>query len=650
MSPKSKSKFANKILSGLLLILLVLASPIALAQDETIDNGDTLYEPIEKQIIQLTDEGSLEEWNISKLETYGIKFLIRGKEALTWTLNIEDGGFHNPAIEKSYVKVLTIVNSLFILGLLAIAIMWMFSIIIPRKYLKKVILIYSLAVIFVNFALPANQLLIDGTNLLQKTLLVGNNGKIQITDIVQTPTYSEAISYRNEEASNTLANNENLTLDLEGEGISLPIGTITSPTLGVETIGLTSNPISITKNSQFSLFQEQTIFRFGIMMATGIAYFTMALIFVLRIVILWALLILSPILLILAIFKSTRGWFFNWLSLYGRWLLIGPLTALGISMIVNIWQLSGLPIEVSETYNPEIFSAVKDSNILFYLPGKDTANTLSNTQEMMEYIIFLIMLYIPIFISFALTKQKVLQASALAVSKKIISHTQSSQSQLIQTTHESNGQILEVQTGLVGSIKNLVNEKIELLTKEIMPINKLKTKPDKPTKMMESAHNFLPENLQNTPIPKMLELLGREKGSKRSHTNIIEKIAHFEQIKNINEREKVQGILNEIQKRAQGEDREAMAILHEIETIKEVDITRVNSDPNNSTIQGNSNNSTTNIHLSDKKHEDDKKVKDRSFNKENGKKNTKKKKHHKKKKRHNQNMNNNTNTSEQNAN
>ena len=666
---QNKNKIAGKILTSLILglafILTPLSGPYAHAQEEGSETGTTLYEPIEKQIIQLSDEGTEDGWKISGLETYGMKVLIRGKEALTWTLNIEDGGFHNPAIEKSYAKVLTIVNSLFILGLLAIAIMWMFSIVIPRKYLKKVILIYSLAVIFVNFALPFNQLLIDGTNLLQKTLLVGEEGRIEITDIVQTPAYSEALTYRNETAESLISGKEKIIIDLEGEGISTPIGTITSPVNGVETVGFTSNPVTITRNTEFSIFQEQTVFRFLMMLATALAYFAIALIFILRIVILWALLILSPVLLLLGIFRTTRGWFINWLNLYGRWLLIGPITALGIAVVVNIWQLSGLPIGVSESYSPEIFTTVKDSNVLFYLPGKDTANTLGNTQEMMEYMIFLIMLYLPIFMAFALTRRKVLQNSAIAISKKIISNSQSSnQSQYIQTGYEKEKET-EIQNerirggGLIGDIKNLVSEKIGLLTEEALPFNKLETKPEKPTKMMESAHNFLPERLKDTAIPKMLELLGREKDSKKSHEQVIEKLARLENIKDHKEKQQVRNVLNEISERAGRDDKTAMAILHEIQTIKEINHSHIENNGGNPEISG----ENINIHIGDKGPDDGKKAGERSFIDKNGKKNVKHKKHkhHHRKKQNKENqsseksekkdMNENTpNPTEQNAN
>lgn len=623
--------------------LFVFSAPLTMAQ--TTDENDlqttTLFEPVEKQIIQLTDEGTLDNWGISKYETYGLKFLVRGKEALTWSLSIEDGGFHNEAIEETYSKVLTIVNSLFVLGLLAIAIMWMFSILISRKYLKKVILIYALAVIFINFALPMNQLFIDGTNLLQKTLLTEKDGSIQITDIVQTPTYDEALGYENLNETSVLSNKQSdqMTFKLVGiEGETTSIGKIRvaqGDIINEEVISLNNQEISLTRSFPFSVNHEQAIFRFVLLIITGIAYFIIALIFVLRIVILWALLILSPILLLLAIFQSTRGWFYNWLSMYGRWLLIGPLTALGIAMIVNIWQLSGLPITMNETYAPEIFSAEKLSNIVFYLPGKDTVNTLSNTQEMMEYIIFLIMLYLPIILGFTLTRRKVLHESLVAITKSLVKNSQISQQQLIQqvlASQEKDEEKRDRPTGIVDSFRHLVNDKIGLFAQAAMPIHRLKTTPQTPSTMMPTASNFLPENLSKTPVPKMLELLGMQKDSKASHQHTIEKLAHVQIITDKKEKEKVMAVMNEVEARAEKKDKEALTILHEVETVKEVDSRNIESAPNIEltpsmaiNIEGMNAEPTSNININvnDSKREADRKVRDNSLDSKGDEKNKK---------------------------
>lgn len=627
MAENPKQKIAKKILSILMLGLFVFSAPLASAQEggESEGEGGTLFEPVEKQIIQLTDEGTSDDWNISKLETYGLKFLVRGKEALTWSLNIEDGGFHNQAIEKSYGKVLTIVNSLFILGLLAIALMWMFSIIVPRKYLKKVILMYSLAVVFINFALPFNQLLIDGTNLLQKTLLTEKDGTIQITDIVQTPAYGEVLSYQNQNEESLVNGKQGdpITLKLAGpDEETTSVGKIRVPngeTVNDEILVLNNQEISVLRSTPFSIYQEQAFFRFSLLLLTGIAYFVIALIFILRIVILWALLILSPILLLLAIFRSTRGWFLNWLSMYGRWLLIGPLTALGIAVIVNIWQLSGLPISVGDTYVPEIFSAEKTSNIVFYLPGKDTANTLSNTQEMMEYIVFLLMLYLPIVLAFTLTRRKVLHESLVAVTKKLVRNSQTSQQQLIQqalASQEKEEEKKDRPVGIMESFRNLVSDKIGVFAEATMPVHKMKVEPETPNTMMPTASNFLPENLHKTPVPKMLELLGAQKDSKASHKRVVEKLARSESITDKKEREQASAVMEEIRTRADQKDGEAMAILHEVETVKEIDghaaetrpMTEVHVEGANPEAA-----SSININVNDATPEADRKVRDSSY-------------------------------------
>ena len=624
-NPKQKFKARFKKILSIMFLGVFMLNATALAQDEGGET-ETLYEPVEKQIIQLTDEGSQADWNISQLETFGLKFLIRGKEALTWSLNIEDGGFHNPAIEESYATVLTIVNSLFILGLLAIAAMWMFSIIVPRKYLKKVILIYSLAVIFVNFALPVNQLLVDGSNLLQKTLLVGSEGNISITNIVQTPTYEEAISYKNETPESLINGKQSsrLSLNLQSPEADINLGKVTKADETSDVISIDNQKISILAEKPFSIYQEQNIFRFTMIMATAIAYFLIALVFILRIVILWALLILSPILLLLVIFKSTRGWFFNWLGLYGRWLLIGPLTALGIALVVNIWQLSGLPISVSDSYTAEVFSQVKDSNMVFYLPGKDTPNTLSNSNEMMEYIIFLIMLYLPIFLAFFLTRQKIVQEGAMAISRTINKNRQNNQSQIIQGGYtQQEASTKESGQGFISNISKLVNEKIGLISEAAMPLHKIKSEPSKPTQMMPSASNFLSENLMQTPVPKILELLGQEKGSKSSHKRVIEKLTHIKDIKDHKEREKFTLAKEEIERRGEENDKDSTAILHEIQTFAEKDFP-FSTNENSPQSSANASNIQININEEKKNDNSDKKVRDRSFNEKNGDKNVKK--------------------------
>ena len=551
------------------------------------------------QTVQL-DNVTDDNWKPHSLLTGGLKFMIRGKEALAWTLNIKEAGFHNEAIRSSYIKVLTIVNSIFILGLLAIAAMWMFRIIIPRHYLRRVVLIYGMAVIFVNFAMPLVQLFIDGSNLLQKTFLIQKGESIKIIDIVETPTYNDdkTISYHNEATiiNETVEKNINLAFDNETPQTLIigqaPASALERPdfqgkiTGGIASgdIELKANPIEKTltfKTNQplaatfkaekpFDPHREQTIFTFIMIILTGIAYLMLALIFVLRIIILWALLILSPILFLLAIFNATRGYFYNWLSIYGRWLLIGPLAALGIAIIVNIWQTVGLPI--ASNYTTGQFA--QTSYIAFLLPGSQTPNYLSTTNQMMEYIIFLLMLYLPIFFAFAFTRQKVWQGMTTAMVDRWNGTSKTTRKPHIirtETTEENKRHQIETGVtttptgGIVDGVKNFFNTQITKITQSTVS-EKLRTMESGVAGSIPSASNFLPEHLALTSIHDMMELIGAHKESRHSRETTLQKLATPELIPDSTERKYIKAVHQEITKRASQGDSEAIVILNEIQS------------------------------------------------------------------------------------
>jgi|GEM_PF-5111315 len=595
-------KIAVKLLATLLVSVLTLAFfatvNIALGQDtngmppapeaEITDTGtaDTTpppsIPPSASQRVDLQTEG-LTGFQRSERLTAGLKFLVRGKEALSWVMGIQDGGFDNPALSATYGTVLTIVNSLFILGLLGIAVMWMFSLIIPRHQLKKVILVYAFAVVFVNFALPANRLLIDGANLLQKTLLTRNGNPIGIVDVVNTPAYQDAVGYENQAGKINNLETRDIKVSLMNNGggsDDLRIGAL-NPT-GSSIVGeilsaggsiqgtilpssqdlnLKSAPFIARLESQkeFNPNAEQEIFSFVLLLLTGAAYLAMALIFLFRLVILWGLLILSPVLLLLAVFETTRGYFYNWLSLYGRWLVMGPLIALGLSAMVNIWQTVGLPLQSQATN--ETFTAL--SNIRFFLPGSVAANTLSTTSEMMQYLLFLIMLTLPLFFGFALTRQKLwshVSVSSLPVPGGRVKSDGPGPTSSPETkpTPES------PERGVIAGIKDFVSEKMGKVTRTALP-SQTSTRENPPPGLL-GASSFLPEQLTLTGIPDMLGLLGANTESRHSHDRVVDKLASPERIADPGEQKNVLAVRQEIETRAERGEPEAVILKSEIET------------------------------------------------------------------------------------
>ena len=565
---------------------LKTAAPVS----EILDNQKILEEPSGKQGLAILDVADNPEWQVNGLITSGLKFFIRGKEALAWSLGIKDSGFHNPAIRENYLKVLTIINSLFIIGLLAIAAMWMFSILIPRRYLRQVMLVYGLAVIFVNFALPLNQLLIDGTGLIQNAFI----SNINISGIVETPQYNDgsAIGYRNVSGGIKTIETKNLDVSIDGadnEG-AVVIGKIEQDFLRPSYTGVIStkdgesviqlrstgadaslviNPeqtIGITNEKVFNPEQENVVFVFVMLVLTGIAYFSMALIFILRIVILWALMIISPALFLLAVFRFTRGYFVRWTEVYARWLLIGPIMALGIAIVVGIWKASGMPITSTYAGSGE-FGVL--TNIGFYLPGSANVNTFRDTSQVMEYILFLVMLYLPIIMAFMLTKQK-LWGSAIKIFTEKNNFTQKeTSSQKAAAAEYKKEEITSVKAGSSsGGITGFLGSQFSKFTKAAMP-ESLKNAPGEKAGVLESATSFLPQHLALTSMRDMLDLTaGNAKNSRKSREKAIEYLAHPDEITDNNERRKTLSVRQEINKRVQAGDAEAIRVMDEIHDIE----------------------------------------------------------------------------------
>lgn len=125
-------------------------------------------------------------------------------------------------------------------------------------------------------------------------------------------------------------------------------------------------------------------------------------ILLMRIVILWILLILSPFLLILALFSFSRGLFKTWSWVYLRWTIIWPLLAMGLGIVVYIWQLTGVPVQ-SIIAKSEILPAGV-TNLALLAPFQTSWQTSANT-EIMPIIIIALMLYAVIFLPFWLTRK-----------------------------------------------------------------------------------------------------------------------------------------------------------------------------------------------------------------------------------------------------
>ncbi len=442
---------------------------------------------------------------------------------------------------------------------------------------------------------------------------------VDITSIAQTPSYSDesAIGYQNEAGVLKGAASKKLTLNLAGGAVEgeeaeviedVIIGQLEEESIDPSYAGKISykdadgnyieervdlqalsrgmtlklnadQVIELTDETAFNPNFEQNIFAFLMIGLTGLAYFLMALVFILRIVILWALLIVSPILFVLAIFRATRSYFVNWLGVYARWLLIGPLVALGLMIVINIWQVVGLPVESAY---PGFNEFGIQSNIGFYLPGSSVANSLSTTSQMMEYLLFLAMLYLPVVFAFMLTRQKMWSQAAAVISEKREAakarppaaapgeEVVAAEAAKAGARPGSTEGAVEGARGLAGGIAGFLSSKFAGVAAKAVPESMKAGGREAAARPIETAHSFLPEHLALTDMGEMLDLAaGDSKDSRNAHAKAIQNLANPAAIIDSAEREKTSAVRDEIGKRAEAGDAEAVRIMSEIEAVVE---------------------------------------------------------------------------------
>lgn len=129
---------------------------------------------------------------------------------------------------------------------------------------------------------------------------------------------------------------------------------------------------------------------------TSFTYYTMAIILILRTVILWFLLILSPFLAILMPFVFIRNTGWIWIGVFFQWLFYGPMMTLFVVALVNIW-VAGIPypFDFGRVNKPEGQVYKTSINILYGGPAQtlSSGNSANYVDTFAEYVIALVMLW-----------------------------------------------------------------------------------------------------------------------------------------------------------------------------------------------------------------------------------------------------------------
>lgn len=174
-------------------------------------------------------------------------------------------------------------------------------------------------------------------------------------------------------------------------------------------------------------FDESAFISLLLIKLTAATYYAMFIILIVRKVILWFFIIVSPIFPVLWLFSPLRNSAKIWLGEFFRWLLYGPLFAVFLGGIVLLWQ-TFIPLNLDYTNansanntscDPKIPYDTKQScgvvyptaiNILIGGPGQKLSfsdkqvNNVSNSQTFIEYVVALIMLWMVIIMPFILLK------------------------------------------------------------------------------------------------------------------------------------------------------------------------------------------------------------------------------------------------------
>ncbi len=129
---------------------------------------------------------------------------------------------------------------------------------------------------------------------------------------------------------------------------------------------------------------------------SSLTYYVLSIILILRTIILWLMLVLSPFLALLMPFMLIRNIGWIWVGVFFQWLFYGPVVALFLAAVTKIW-VAGIPysFDFSRVNKPEGQVYRTAINILYGGPAQTVTagNSANYIDTFAEYLISLIMLW-----------------------------------------------------------------------------------------------------------------------------------------------------------------------------------------------------------------------------------------------------------------
>ncbi len=129
---------------------------------------------------------------------------------------------------------------------------------------------------------------------------------------------------------------------------------------------------------------------------TNLTYFVLGIFVIIREIVLWFLIIVSPFLALLLYFRLVKNTGLIWIGVFFQWIFYGPLLALFLGSVALIWK-HGIPwvFNFSRVNTADGFIYPTGISILYGGPAQDLefANTSNYVDTFAEYIISLLMLW-----------------------------------------------------------------------------------------------------------------------------------------------------------------------------------------------------------------------------------------------------------------
>jgi len=150
-----------------------------------------------------------------------------------------------------------------------------------------------------------------------------------------------------------------------------------------------------------SAFDESAFISLLLVKLTAVTYYVMVGILLLRKIILWFFIIISPIFPLLLLYAPIRNTAKIWIGEFFRWLFYAPIFAILLSGLVHIW-ISGIPLKFNFVPGKVVYPTA--INILLGGPSQPLSltNSVNNSDTFAQYIVALLMLWVIIILPFLL--------------------------------------------------------------------------------------------------------------------------------------------------------------------------------------------------------------------------------------------------------